>query len=153
MQTNPQQPPAAQRLVRRSTIGEIILNPNDVLKGRGVTFNSHQGNIYFRSLVNELKVDYVHAPKHRKPKFAEYIIKKIQSLRPPGRFLKLVSKNPYRWEEISYKEATMKTRQALREGAKDIFSQNRNSSSPVTSSLVPQIGATSGEVEILKAKL
>ena len=57
-----------------------IITPqrNDVLKGRGVIYNSHHGNVQFRSIVNDLKVEYVYAPKHRKPLYAENIINKIK---------------------------------------------------------------------------
>ena len=97
-----------------------IISPqiNDVLKGRGVTYNSHHGNVQFRSIVNDLKVEYVYAPKHRKPLYAENIVLKIKSMDPPGRFL---IKNAGKWKEINDKAAMAKTRQALREGAKDIL--------------------------------
>ena len=98
-----------------------IITPqrNDVLKGRGVIYNSHHGNVQFRSIVNDLKVEYVYAPKHRKPLYAENIINKIKSMDPPGRFL---IKNAGKWKEINDKAAIAKTRQALCEGAKDILS-------------------------------
>ena len=106
-----------------------IISPqiNDVLKGRGVIYNSHHGNVQFRSIVNDLKVEYVYAPKHRKPLYAENIVLKIKSMDPPGRFLKY-DKNAGKWEEISDKDAMFKTRQALREGAKDIPKQDVNNS-------------------------
>lgn len=89
---------------------------------RYVTHN-HSGNAYFRSLVNEVKMECFNAPKHRKALYAEYIVNKIKSLNPPGRFLKYEKKA---WVEISDKEAMLKTRQALREVKRTMKKKDAN---------------------------
>lgn len=99
------------------------LLPHDVLCGKR---SEHEGNKYFRSLVKELKNEYVLAPKKQKPMYASFIVERIRSLDPPGRFLKY-SRNTGLYDDIGDKEAITKTRQALREGAPDIEKQLKGS--------------------------
>lgn len=93
---------------------------NDVLLGRGNSINSHPGNEEFRKRVNNYKIDYVSCPKTEKGKFAVIILKEIQRLDPPGRFLKR-SGNKKTWIEVDEKKVIEKIRQALREGAPEIL--------------------------------
>ncbi len=89
-------------------------NENDVLSGRGNNVNYHPGNLYFRHLVKELKIDYVAAMKQDKPVFSKSIVQIIRN--GGGRFLKQDAKTGL-WNDIGDKQALAKTRQALREGA------------------------------------
>jgi len=93
--------------------------PNDILSGRGNGVNKHPGNLNFRKIVESYKHQYVVAIKCEKPAFSQLIVKKVQSLSPPGRFLKKDASAGH-WYELSPKEALTKTRQALREGAPTI---------------------------------
>mmetsp|Transcript_3758 Transcript_3758/g.4336 ORF Transcript_3758/g.4336 Transcript_3758/m.4336 type:complete len:174 (+) Transcript_3758:40-561(+) len=89
---------------------------NDVLCGRGHVINAHPGNVYFRSIVNRLKLEYVMSEKVDKKVFASVIVESIKSQNPPGRFLKQ-DKETKLWYNLGGKTALKKTRQALREGA------------------------------------
>ncbi len=89
-------------------------NENDVLSGRGNNVNYHPGNLYFRHLVKELKIDYVAALKQDKPVFSKSIVQIVRN--GGGRFLKQDAKTGL-WNDIGDKQALAKTRQALREGA------------------------------------
>ncbi len=89
---------------------------NDVLCGRGQIINAHPGNVYFRSIVNRLKLEYVMSEKVDKKVFANVIVESIKSQNPPGRFLKK-DKETKLWYDVGGKTALKKTRQALREGA------------------------------------
>jgi hypothetical protein len=108
------------RQMKNHPAEKIIPRDNDVLKGRGA--KSHPGNVHFRLLVQELKEKCVKAPFHEKPFYAECIINKIKGMDPPGRFL-AQDKDTKQWIEISDEEARFKTRQALREGARDILNK------------------------------
>lgn len=96
----------------------VVLQPNDVISGRGneAKAYNHPGNMYFRHLVKERRLDYVASQKRDKPAFAKEIVHCISNQKPPGRFMK-VDKETGLWFDIGYKQALMKTRQALREGA------------------------------------
>mmetsp|Transcript_8227 Transcript_8227/g.9577 ORF Transcript_8227/g.9577 Transcript_8227/m.9577 type:complete len:389 (+) Transcript_8227:72-1238(+) len=96
-----------------------ILHPHDVLCGRGHVINGHPGNVHFRSLVSDMRHEYVACPKSRRPRFAKKILEKLRSMDPPARMLKRNSKTR-QWEEVDEKQCLLKTRQVLREGATDI---------------------------------
>lgn len=100
--------------------GIIAPHSNDVLSGRGNFVNYHEGNRNFRAIVKKYKEDYVACAKSHKPKFAKLVVDQIQSLDPPGRFLKQDSVTKL-WYDIGKKKALEKTRQALREGAPKII--------------------------------
>ena len=91
-------------------------NKNDVLCGKSKLCQTHYGNIYFRSLIKGLKNEYISVDKNSKKYFAERLVMNIQSLQPPGRFLKLSAETGL-WQDIGFDQALFKTRQALREGA------------------------------------
>jgi len=104
--------------IEQSTLTTLISkpHPHDILSGRGNGINSHPGNQYFQLLVKHLKNEYVTTPKPEKPLFAKLIVKQIQALQPPGRFLKKEKDCDF-WYEIGENKALIKTRQALREDA------------------------------------
>lgn len=98
----------------------------DVLCGRGGRANTHSGNRIFRRLVDMNKECY-HGLKTKRDKnvLVESIVLAIQ--KQGGHFLK---KNPQTglWdEEISFKQALLKTGQALRENNKARKSPSSNS--------------------------
>lgn len=82
--------------------------------------NNHLGNEFFRTRVNNYKIEYVACPKNEKGKYSAKIFDEIQSLNPPGRFLKMDKKSNL-WCDIGQKKSLEKIRQALREGAPDIM--------------------------------
>jgi len=88
--------------------------PNDVLSGRGPA--SHTGNIYYRELVSEHKKEYVASSFHEKKKISEKIMFAIHGRSPPGKFLKQDCKSKL-WYEMNRKDALLKIRKCLREGA------------------------------------
>jgi len=103
-----------------------IINPHDhdVLSGRGNGVNMHKGNLQYRQYIASLKAAYVAAPKREKGTFPYIIVRNIQNLNPPGRFLKRDSSTGT-WCEITVKDALAKTRQALREGAPTIIDEQK----------------------------
>eukprot|EP00980_Cylindrotheca_fusiformis_P029381 scaffold23461_cov101-Cylindrotheca_fusiformis.AAC.1 len=75
-------------------------HPHDVLFGRIGETNQHPGNVYWRELVKDHKVEYMKLGKHResqKRMIALRIIKAIKDKEPPGRFLKM--DGSHRWVE------------------------------------------------------
>lgn len=100
----------------------IELGRNDVLCGRGVTTNRHEGNVQYRSLVALYKEEYVTSTKKQKMKISRNLVQAIRSLNPPGRFL---DKDPStgHWFDIGDRKAIEKTSQALRDGAKQVRQQ------------------------------
>lgn len=105
------------------------------------------GNRFFSSLVKSIRNEYVATPKNVKSVFAQFVVKHIRSMDPPGRFLEKVDisanieqdkadddlQNGLKQElvkckdkktgqdvyyrDIGNKKAVDKTSQALREGA------------------------------------
>eukprot|EP00550_Attheya_septentrionalis_P001926 CAMPEP_0198287504 /NCGR_PEP_ID=MMETSP1449-20131203/6289_1 /TAXON_ID=420275 /ORGANISM="Attheya septentrionalis, Strain CCMP2084" /LENGTH=435 /DNA_ID=CAMNT_0043985463 /DNA_START=272 /DNA_END=1579 /DNA_ORIENTATION=- len=118
-------------------------NPQDVLCGRGGGINSHPGNKTFREWVKLEKGAYNSAlTKSEKAKHTQFIVQKVKSLNPPGRFLQrdttATSARPSLssgsganglvgpWVEIDDIKALAKTSQALREGAPSIRAAKSN---------------------------
>jgi len=97
----------------------IVVQPHDVLCGRGGATNNHPGNRFFRKIVKEHQPDYFRAKKREKPNVAREIVSAIKARNPPGRFLKKCPTSGI-WHEISDRRATEKASQALREGSRDI---------------------------------
>lgn len=101
----------------------IQVHDHDVLSGRGVNIAQHPGNERFRSLVNTRQDESYCAnfTTSEKRALAEEIIHHIQSLNPPGRFLKRSGRSQCSrglngpWEELSHRECIKKTCQALRD--------------------------------------
>ena len=102
---------------------QIVPTKHDVLSGRGVNIAQLPGNERFRALVNS-RYDPNYCSQYsttEKRAVAREIIAHIQSLDPPGRFLRRVGRarnargleGP--WEELSEMEAIKKTVQALRD--------------------------------------
>lgn len=136
------------------------LHPNDVLFGRGSGPNDHEGNIHFRSLVQERKAEYM-ATNHRqtKAKIARAIVGTV--LQKNGRFLKKVEaaeakrlgipKGVDAWISVDEETIMEKAKQALRQqrdkGKPDARSPN---TSPVPSSrktyAVPIASSAGGDV-------
>jgi len=86
---------------------------NDVLCGRGGATNNHIGNKRFRAVVAEYQNEYLLARKKDKVLIARRVVDRIKQNN--GRFLKRASGSDV-WAEVTYKKATEKTSQALREG-------------------------------------
>jgi len=88
--------------------------PSDVLSGRGGGTNQHEGNCYFRALINENREKYLRAKKNDKPFISLSIVNTVR--RRNGRFLKKNEKTNL-WFEIGDAAAREKTSQALRQRA------------------------------------
>jgi hypothetical protein len=101
----------------------IVAHDHDVLCGRGVNIAQHTGNERFRSLVNTRHDESYceNFSTSEKKALALEIIEHIQSLQPPGRFLKRSGRQHSSrglegpWEELTSKERIKKTCQALRD--------------------------------------
>lgn len=72
--------------IDRSSDNEIVVQPNDVLCGRGGETNHHPGNIRYRSLVKAYQKLYLLAKRRDKPKIAQCIVVSVRGV--DGRFLK-----------------------------------------------------------------
>ena len=70
-----------------SSVDVTFPGPHDVLVGRGGRTNFHRGNINYRSLLAEYKMQYINAHKVEKPNVAREVVKIMRHLDPPGRFL------------------------------------------------------------------
>lgn len=96
--------------------GIAIPNPRDVLFGRGKAIShQHEGNIFYLNLVKKLKVQYVASLRDDKQAIANFVYKSIVGR--SGRFLK---KTGDMWFQVDEREAMIKVRAALREGAPKI---------------------------------
>uniref|UniRef100_A0A7S3LEI9 DUF6824 domain-containing protein n=1 Tax=Amphora coffeiformis TaxID=265554 RepID=A0A7S3LEI9_9STRA len=95
---------------------------HDVLSGRGVATNRHEGNVQYRSLVALNKEVYVTSTKKQKMQISRSIVNAVRSLNPPGRFL---DKHPETglWYDIGDRKAIEKTSQTLRDGAAEVRKQ------------------------------
>lgn len=117
--------------VDRSSDNDIVVQPNDVLCGRGGETNHHPGNIRYRSLVKAYQKLYLLAKRRDKPKIAQCIVVSVRGVN--GRFLKR-TKNANNaggssWVDVGNVKAREKTSQALREGAPNL---RENTNPPVT---------------------
>lgn len=101
----------------------ITVQDHDVLSGRGVNIALHPGNQRFRTLVTT-RADENYCMSYsatEKKAVAEEIIKHIQSLDPPGRFLQRDGRGQITrglngpWTELTHSQAVKKTCQALRD--------------------------------------
>jgi len=105
---------------------DIVVQPNDVLCGRGGETNHHPGNVQYRSLVKAYQKLYLLAKRREKPKIAQCIVVSVRGV--GGRFLKRIKKSSLSpttaegpaWVDVGHIKAREKTSQALREGAPDL---------------------------------
>lgn len=102
--------------------GEILKpGPHDVLCGRGNRINGYKGNRLFQQVVRQTRIEYVAVAKRDKRAFATHLVRAINALDPPGKFLKTEEVNgKFKYVEMDEKAAVVKSRQALREGAPEI---------------------------------
>ena len=99
------------------TEGIEIPTSNDVLLGRGAAINNHTGNINFREIVKDKQGRYVTSITNiQKQIIAMEILQHIESLNPPGRFIKQDIKTGL-WHDVGAEKARKKISQALRENA------------------------------------
>lgn len=91
---------------------------NDILSGRGNGINNYSGNVKYRKLVKETRIEYVTKTKKEKASYGEKIYNEIKNWSPAGRFLKKEKvSDTFFWVEMDKEKAIDKIRQALREGA------------------------------------
>jgi hypothetical protein len=111
--------------VSPSKIGLRSYEINDVLSGRGGGTNQHEGNCFFRSLINKNREKYLRAKKNDKPFISLSIVNIVRKRN--GRFLKKDESSGL-WFEIGDAAAREKTSQALRQRApeyrKQLFQQD-----------------------------
>lgn len=126
----------AQR--RRQSTPIAVPGPHDVLLGRGGGTNNHHGNVKFRQLVGEHKMQYFAASKVQKPRVARLVVELWRKMDPPGRFLERARTNNRRdssassasripaalqgaWFEVGDKKAREKASQCLRERTAEVM--------------------------------
>lgn len=106
--------PASIKPVKPSNVGLTSYEVNDVLSGRGGGTNQHEGNCFFRSLINKNRERYLRAKKNSKPHISMAIVKTVRGRN--GRFLRKDDDSNL-WFEIGDAAAREKTSQALRQRA------------------------------------
>jgi hypothetical protein len=94
-------------------IADNELTYADVLLGRGGWINSHPGNVFFRALVDEYRMEYAPAGRGSKASVAKKVVHLIRNNH--GRFLKKDEDDDL-WFEVGDQKAIEKTGQTLREG-------------------------------------
>ena len=89
----------------------------DILLGRGAGINCHSGNIFYRSLIQKYKPQYLRSDPPEKKLIVKQIVQEVDA--KGYRFLKKQDHqgNKNVWDEISFEAAKRKTAQALRENA------------------------------------
>lgn len=85
----------------------ITPNENDILLGRGGNNYSWAGNEQLRNMAKSRVEEYQAATKKQKPAIAEQILRQIQCMEPPGRFI-FKSKEAYGWEVAPHAQAKEK---------------------------------------------
>ncbi len=95
---------------------DICVRDMDVLFVRGGKGNKHPGNLAYRKLVKQQKLHY--SISTEKQAISHAIVAAIR--KKGGRFLQQ-NKLTRRWYEVSDKEASKKTSQALREGQAELL--------------------------------
>ena len=58
------------------------VGPHDVLFGRGGRTNIHEGNVYYRAVLQKYKMDYINASKNTKPDLSREIVYIWRNLEP-----------------------------------------------------------------------
>jgi hypothetical protein len=124
---------------------KIVVQPNDVLCGRGGETNHHPGNVQYRSLVKAYQKLYLLAKRRDKPKIAQCIVVSVRGA--GGRFLKRIKKSALipttedgpAWVDVGNTKAREKTSQALREGAPDLRENVTTTTTTTGSSTVKNI--------------
>jgi len=107
---------------QRKHIKAVTKHPNDILCGRGNGVQYHPGNVHYRNLINNYKINYVAIKRHHKKSYCKLVYKQIKKLNPPGRFLKAYDSKTEQYYEVDEIEALFKIGQAFREGASDLIS-------------------------------
>ena len=110
-------------------------NVNDVIKGRGFKIAFSPGNKQYTSIVGSFKAACALANKRgEKDHYARLVFEKVRDMNPPGRFLDL-DKESNKWKVMSEKDALLKIRQALREGAPKIRESVRGDAGSLSAAL------------------
>jgi hypothetical protein len=94
-------------------VADEELTSADVLYGRGGWTNTNPGNIFFRALVDEYRMEYATAGRGNKTGVSVKIVRLIRNSQ--GRFLKKDEDDDL-WFEVGDQKAIEKTGQTLREG-------------------------------------
>jgi len=118
---------------------EFQIHDNDVKCGRGHGSNRHEGNIFYRKIVQERKEEYRNQTTNfGKTLIAKDIVHIIHNRNPPGRFIEQDGKTN-RWTIVPDEEAEKKVKQALREkeSMKDIQMREASKTVVTTQPLIP----------------
>jgi len=121
---------------------------NDVISGRGNGANRRPGNIRFREIVTKYKDVYLYAKAADKKMIARNVVKEVEAMSPPARFLHQDEKTGI-WTVLDRRKTLRKVAQALREPSLRKFhesSKNSVSSSTPGQKSPDVISDFSGEV-------
>ncbi|KAL7461587.1 hypothetical protein ACHAXS_002004 [Conticribra weissflogii] len=121
---------------------------NDVLFGRGTGFAIHEGNVKFRSIVEARKQEYRIAQHKEKKNIVISIIRQIQSMNPPGRFLQqdpnYKGESNVPWLEVDEDRAASKVGHCLRERPKEITATRQESEATALNPAAPPVLSLTG---------
>ncbi|CAB9500001.1 expressed unknown protein [Seminavis robusta] len=92
----------------------IIPHDNDILMGRGGKNNLHKGNGRLRKMARDLRQAYIKSSKKDKSQMSRDLVKRVQAMTPPGRFLKR-NNTSNGWEVVDEEYAREKASQCLRD--------------------------------------
>ena len=129
-----------------------VVNPNDVLFGRGSGPNDHEGNITFRDLVAERKAEYMATNNRQtKAKIAKAIVDVVFSKK--GRFLKKLELNEC--QDLGFDEGqdvyVVVDDNTIMEKAKQALRQNRDKSASTNSDASEQNDGMAAMSQILSS--
>jgi hypothetical protein len=90
------------------------IHAHDILIGRGKRISRHEGNVQLRDKVMENIWDYIRGNKRDKSRIINNLLRWVNSLDPPGRFLE---QNPQdeKWYKASFEIARLKVSQLYRD--------------------------------------
>lgn len=92
----------------------IIPRDHDILLGRGGKNNGFAGNEQLRIMARAMRDRYMVSSKKEKSAIARDLVKQVQDLSPPGRFLKRENVTAA-WEEVDLASGKEKASQCLRD--------------------------------------
>ena len=117
-----------------SDLSICLLKLADVMLGRGGESNYHNGNLAFRSFIQEHKQRYQEARKQDKPVIALEVVLAWRDLSPPGRFLARMdnSRADSLWYDVGDDAACKRAGRTLGERSAPKVSAGDNSNSKRT---------------------
>ena len=110
-----------------------VAKANDVLLGRGKSYQNHEGNQRLTEIVEKRRNEYQVASKHEKTNISKEIVEYVKN-EMCGRFLQKDEQDPDYWMIVTDQEGRLKVSHAFR-ASKNVPSKNTTSTSSETSGI------------------